>query len=89
MNDVKTFVTLVGEIIGRLESEDDVSYVVAHPRLFMQTEQGAGFAPGVCMTGEKEPNKCVIMKSTCVLTTNTDENLVKAWQQQTTGLVLP
>ena len=89
MNDVMTFVTMTGEIIGRLRDESPDAYTVENPRLFGQTEQGVGFVPGVCMTGKREPKTAVLNKAAVTCVVETDDQLIKAWQQQTTGLVLP
>jgi len=89
MSDIMTFCTITGEIIGRLKEENDTSYVVENPRLFGQSEQGVGFVPGVCMTGKREPSEATLNKAMISCVVETDENIVKAWQQQTSGIVLP
>lgn len=89
MSDVYSFVTLSGEIIGRLKEEKEDRVVVSHPRVFMQTQEGAGFLPGVCMTGKKEPETAEILKAGLIMVVESAPELAKAWQQQTSGLILP
>lgn len=89
MNDVMTYVTMGGEIIGRLKEELTDRLIIENPRVFAATAEGAAFVPGVCMTGEKEVAECEIMKTGLILISRTDPQIIKAWQQQTTGLVLP
>lgn len=87
-NDVFTFMTAVGEVIGRLKDETDNEYVVESPRLFAQTQEGVGFLPGVCMTGVKDPKEVRFRKESIVFMTNTDDMIAKSWVQQTSGIVL-
>ena len=89
MRDIKTFVTSLGEIIGTLEEEFADAYKIGNPRLFAQTAQGVGFMPGICMSGKKEPKEVTLSKTHVVTVVETDEALVKAWREQTSGLVLP
>lgn len=89
MNDVMTYVTMGGEIIGRLKEEKTDRLVIENPRVFAATAEGAAFVPGVCMTGEKEVDECEIFKTGLILISKTDPMVVKAWQQQTSGLLLP
>ena len=89
MSDVMTFCTITGEIIGRLKEETDTSYVVENPRLFGHGEQGVGFVPGVCLTGKRDPVEATLNKSMISCVIETEEQIVKAWQQQTSGIVIP
>jgi len=86
-NDVVTLVTIAGEIVGRYKSEEDATVVVENPRLFMQTQEGAGFAPGVCMTGDTT-SMVTFQKSTILCVIPSSAEVVKAWQQVTSGIVL-
>lgn len=89
MSNVYTYVTLAGEIVGRFKEEKEDRIIVGHPRVFAQTAQGAGFVPGVCLTGKKEPESVEILKTGLIMVVETAPELVKAWQQQTSGLILP
>jgi len=85
-NEIVTFVTSMGEIIGRLKSFEEGFYVVEDARIFVQTEQGAGFAPGISMTGGAE--SLVRINSQLFLTVvKANEQAAAAWRQQTSGIV--
>lgn len=87
--DVVTMVTPVGEVIGRIKEQDDQSVTLEDPRLFVPNEGGAGLAPGICMTGATDPKEAVFFKGGAVAMVPTAKELVAAWQQQTSGLVIP
>jgi len=53
----------------------------------MQGENGIGFAPSVCMTGDTT-NTVHFNKSTILFTVKTLPEVEKAWQQATSGIVL-
>lgn len=89
MNEIMTYVTMGGEVVGRLKEEKSDRLVIENPRVFAATPEGAGFVPGVCMSGKREVAECEILKTGLIMIVPTDENVAKNWQQQTTGLVLP
>ena len=86
--EVVTLVTHVGEVIGRVKSEEGDNIVLESPRLFVNQAEGSGLAPGVCMTGVQDPSEGVFYKGSVVAVVATAEELVKAWQQQTSGIIL-
>lgn len=83
-----TIITSAGEVIGRLTSEDESSIVLENPRSMLITENGAGFAPGISMTGEDNPKEISLNKSHIIFMTKTKEVVAKAWIQQTSGIVV-
>ena len=83
-----TLVTAAGEMVGRLIEEDDETVVLENPRAFVQTQSGVGFAPGVCLTGAKDPETIVFNKNSVILICETNEEVEKIWLQSTTGIVL-
>lgn len=88
MNSVVTLVTFAGEVVGRVKEFTEESVVLESPRLFVQTQQGAGFAHGVSMTGEAEPKEVTFYLKSILCVLDTDSDASKAWVQATTGLVL-
>ena len=88
MNNVMTLVTAAGEMVGRLIEEDDETVVLENPRAFVQTQSGVGFAPGVCLTGTKDPETIVFNENSVILMCETNEEVEKIWLQSTTGIVL-
>lgn len=89
IGDVVTMVTPVGEVIGKIKEQDDQSVTLEDPRLFVPNEGGAGLAPGICMTGATDPKEAVFFKGGAVAMVLTANELVAAWRQQTSGLVVP
>ena len=89
VGDVVTMVTPVGEVIGKIKAQDDQSVTLEDPRLFVPNEGGAGLAPGICMTGATDPKEAVFFKGGAVAMVLTANELVSAWRQQTSGLVVP
>ena len=87
--DVVTMVTPVGEVIGKIKEQDDQSVTLEDPRLCVPNEGGAGLAPGICMTGATDPKEAVFFKGGAVAMVLTANELVAAWRQQTSGLVVP
>lgn len=87
-NDVVTLMTNAGEIVCRITDESADSYTLEHPRLFAQTAEGVGFVPGVCMTGINDPTELVIQKTAVLFTIPANENISKAWIQQTSGIIV-
>ena len=89
IGDIVTMVTPVGEVIGKLVAENEVELTLEDPRLFVPNEGGAGLAPGICMTGVPDTKEAVLFKGGIVGMVPTANELVSAWQQQTSGLVIP
>ena len=88
MNKVVTVVTPMGEVVGRVKEYSGESIVLENPRLFVQTQQGAGFAQGVSMTGEIDPKEVAFYFSNILCIVDTSSDAEKAWIQATSGIVL-
>ena len=88
MSNVMTVVTPAGEMVGRIKEETDTYIVMESPRAFIQSPEGMGFAPGVCMTGEANPREVTFQKAQVILISKSSDQVEKAWLQQTSGLVL-
>ena len=88
--DVVTIVSMMGEVVGRLVEETDLSVTVSNPRLFVPAREGSagGFAPGVCMTGQQDLEKVSINQTVvlCVVPSHTD--IEAGWVEATSGIVL-
>ena len=85
-NDVITVLTLAGEFIGKLKGEVSNTVTLEDPRMLVQSEQGMGFAHGVCVTGETAPKEVTFQQY--VLATPTNDEIVKGWRQATSGLIM-
>ena len=86
--DVVTLVTVMGEIIGRVKDYDSETITLTEPRLFVQQDDGAGFAPGVCLTGEGKHKELVFRHNQVLVVVPTHPDLIKGWTQATSGIVL-
>jgi len=84
---VVTVVTVIGEIVGRLESVGDEGVTLKDPRMFVQVDaERAGFMPGIATTGEVNVSSITIKDYVTVMSSN--EHSAKAWMQQTSGIIL-
>lgn len=86
-NDVVTVVTVSGEYVGRLaESRQDADGIITlkDPRMLINGEQGLGFARGVCMTSEENPDDVIFQQY--VLCTKTNKAFADAWTEATSGV---
>jgi hypothetical protein len=86
-NDIVTVVATTGEYVGKLLKMDETGVVLADPRMITYNEQGMGFAQGIAMTGNVDPKEVVILQA--VFVTDCNPEVVKAWRQATSGLVMP
>ena len=84
--DIVTVVTISGEYVGVLESFEDATVVLNKPRMVVQTEKGMGFAHGVAVTGEENPDTVTFLIVLYVIPTN--EGVSKAHTEATTGIQL-
>ena len=66
MADIKTVVTTYGEYIGAIEEGADVIRM-KNPKMVIQSEQGFGFAKGVCVTSVESPEELILKKPQVVL----------------------
>lgn len=84
--DVITAMTMAGEIVGKFVSEEGGTLTLEDPRTLIQNEQGVGFARGLCMTGELDPDQALI--SNFIFLIKTEAEFEKAYRQAVSGLVL-
>ena len=86
VGDTVTVVTISGEYVGELEHFEDATVVLKKPRMVVQTEKGMGFAHGVAVTGEENPESVTFLNVVYVIPTN--EGVKKAHTEATTGIQL-
>ena len=89
-NDVVTVISMMGEIVGRIEDETGTTVTLASPRLFVpgQDASGGGFAPGVSMTGAQDLKTATINKSVILTIIPAHESIVKGWVEYTSGIIV-
>ena len=89
VGEVVTMVTHMGEIVGRLKSNDTSFVVVEKPRLFVSAGDQSGFLPGVSATGKQNPEEVRFHNFGIITIVETEQSIIDAWIQQTTGIVTP
>lgn len=82
--DVVSVITMAGEMVGKLK-EIGTTITLEDPRMLIQTEQGMGFAHGVCVTGETNPKEIAFQQY--VFVTPTKDEIVKGWREATSGII--
>lgn len=87
-NDVITVISVAGEYIGKMVSEDTSRLTIADPKMLVNGEQGMGFGNGVCVTGEKDPSSMTFYIGGIVFVAKTSEEVVKAYREATSGLII-
>jgi|TARA_B110000971_G_scaffold154442_1_gene157836 hypothetical protein len=86
MNDVVTVVAATGEYVGRLLKIDETGIELKSPRMITFEGESMGFARGIAATGTVDPESMIILAP--IFMTPTDEEVAKAWQTATSGLIL-
>ena len=90
VNDVVTVLSSLGtEYVGKFKSMDTNGILLENPKLITMSESGMGFAGGIAMTGNPDPNSVLINLSQVVFVTETNEAVVKAYRQATSGIITP
>ena len=87
--DVVTIVSMMGEVVGRLVEETDLTVTLADPRLFVPAREGSagGFAPGVCMTGQQNLDEASINRTVVLFVVPSHPEIESGWREAVTGLV--
>lgn len=85
-NEIVTVVSVLGEVVGRLKSMNDNELVIEDARMFVQTQEGAGFAPGICLTGDST-KEVTVNRSAVFAVVKANEQASAAWRQQTSGII--
>jgi hypothetical protein len=84
--DVVTVLTVSGEYVGKFREFGGDTVTIDDPRMLVQTQDGMGFAAGICVTGKRDPNEVTFNQY--VLVTETNEDIEKAYRGAVSGLVL-
>ena len=85
VGDIISLVTMSGEYVGKL-SEDmgENGLVLEDPRMLIQTQDGMGFAAGICVTGVKDPKEATFQQY--VFMTDTNDQIKDAYRSAVTGI---
>jgi hypothetical protein len=84
--DIITVVTMSGEFVGKLSGDIGETISLEDPRMLIQTQEGMGFAAGICVTGVRDP-KDVTFKQ-YVFVTATNQEIQDAYRTAVTGIVI-
>ena len=85
--DIVTVVAASGEYVGRMLKFDETGIALENPRMITYTEDGQmGFAAGIAMTGNPDPKEVTILS--VIFVTECNHEIVKAWHQATSGLIV-
>jgi hypothetical protein len=89
-NQIVTVVTMMGEVVGRVKSEDDTSITLESPRLFVpgQDASGGGFAPGISMTGVQDTKEATLNKAVVLSMIETHKSVADGWVEVTSGIIV-
>ena len=79
---IKTVVTTYGEYIGDIEEGADVIRM-KNAKMVIQSENGFGFAKGVCVTSVESPEEINIKKPQVIMVVDTHADIIKAYEDAT------
>lgn len=86
--DVISVITAAGEFVGKFEDEGNSRLTLKDPRMVIQTQEGMGFARGVCVTGEENPTEMAFYTGGIVFTAPSNDSIQKAYREAVSGLIL-
>lgn len=86
--DVISVITAAGEFVGKFDDESASKLTLKDPRMVIQTQEGMGFARGVCVTGEESPTQMAFYTGGIVFTAPSNEDIQKAYREAVSGLIL-
>ena len=87
-NDVVSVMTAYGEYVGKFVEQGTSVVKLKDPRMIVQTEQGMGFAHGICATGKADVTSVDIQMAQVVFITEVNENIEKEYRKVTSGLIV-
>ncbi len=88
LNDVVAVMCNSGEYVGKFASDNADSVTITDPRMVVSTQEGLGFAHGICVTGEADVATVDIMKSSMCFVTKVNDDLRKAYIKNTSGIIV-
>jgi len=87
-NDVISVITAAGEFIGKLNEKTDSIVSLDDPRMLIATQEGMGFARGVCLTGVENPTEMTFYSGGIVFISPTNAEVEKSYRQAVSGLIV-
>ena len=86
-NDVVSVVTTVGEFIGKYAEASESCITIHDPRMIVHSQEGMGYAAGLCMSGTPAPNIGHFYNGQVVFMDKTNEQVEKAYREFTSGII--
>ena len=86
--DVVAVVNMAGEYVGKIKEVGTSMVVLQNPRMVINSQDGMGFARGVCVTGMENPHEVSFYTSGIVFMSPVNDRIEKAYLRATTGLVI-
>ncbi len=89
-NDVVAVMCNSGEYVGKYAAIQRTANTVTieDPRMVVSTEEGLGFAHGICVTGEADVKSVDIFHASICFVTKVNDDLRKAYVKNTSGLII-
>lgn len=82
--DIVTVICPIGEFIGEHGGEaDGEGVLIIKPRMLVQNEKGIGFAPGICLSGELEPEAVAFYPGGIITIVPTVDSFAESWKEYT------
>lgn len=89
-NDVVAVMCNSGEYVGKYAAIQKTANTVTieDPRMVVSTNEGLGFAHGICVTGEADVKSVDIFHSSICFVTKVNDDLRKAYIKNTSGIIV-
>jgi len=85
-----SLVTPAGEFVGKLESQSSAYVTLRNPKMIIHTaDKQMGFARGVCLTGEENPELTTFYAGGIILMTPSNDGIVSAYTKMTSEIITP
>jgi len=89
INTLVSIVTPAGEFVGKLEEQTDTHVTLRTPKMIVHSEdQQMGFARGVCLTGEENPELTTFYSGGIILMTPSNDEIISAYTKMTSGIII-
>jgi len=87
-NDIVSVMTAYGEYVGKFVEQGNTKVTLKDPRMIVQTEQGMGFAHGICATGKENPLSVDIQMAQVLFIIEVNASIEKEYRKVTSGLIV-
>ena len=88
-NTLVSIVTPAGEFVGEFEEQTENFVILRNPKMMITTpDKQMGFARGVCLTGEENPELTTFYSGGIILMTPSNDEIISAYTKMTSGLII-